>query len=295
MAHCFGGDQFEFPHLELQEILANANLAVAAWLPRMKITLWLNVRQINNDRTIYKEKDSQGAIMCTKPVIAHLLFAISIFTSAAYAADHIRVVAMTGQQAPGFPTGVTFQITSNSIATINASGELTFTANLGGVGIDQFNNNSVWVGTPENLQLLAQEGQPAPGTEPDTVFDAFTPIADGFESPIAPNGEVAFWARVRGPSVTFGINSSGIWAGTPGNLQLVAREGDPAPGTEAGTVFNSIDHRYAYNDGGAVFYATLSGPSVDGSNDHGIWAGRAGNVQLVVREGGAAPDLPPGC
>ena len=232
--------------------------------------------------------------MNTRSAIAHLLFAISTITTAAYAADHIRAVAMTGQQAPGFPTGVTFQLNNISIATINASGELTFVANLGGLGIDSLNNNTVWVGTPDNLQLLAQEGQPAPGTEPDTVFDAFTPLSDGFESPIAPNGEVAFWAYVRGPSVTFGDNSSGIWAGMPGNLQLIAREGDPAPGTEAGTVFNSIDHRYAYNDGGAVFYATLSGPSVDGSNDYGIWAGRAGNVQLVVREGGAAPDLPPG-
>lgn len=94
--------------------------------------------------------------MCTKPVIDHLLFAISIFTSAVYAADHIRVVAMTGQQAPGFPTGVTFNLNNISIATINSSGELTFAANLEGSGIDQFNNNTVWVGTPDNLQLLAQ-------------------------------------------------------------------------------------------------------------------------------------------
>ena len=235
--------------------------------------------------------------MNIRPIIAYLLCAASMSATVGFAADQIRVVAMTGQQAPGFPEGVSFGFNGilTTGATINASGELTFDANLTGLGIDQSNNNTVWVGTPENLQLLAQEGQPAPGTEPGTVFDAFNPVG-GFEfkSPIAPNGEVAFRALVRGPGVVSNNNRSGIWAGTPGNLQLIARQGDPAPGTEAGTVFNEIDQVFAYNDGGAAFYASLRGPSVDGSNDYGIWSGRANNVQLVVREASVAPDLPAG-
>jgi len=233
--------------------------------------------------------------MNIRSAITQLLFAINVITPVTYAADHIRIVAMPGQQAPGFSTGVSFNNLAD--ATINASGELTFVANLVGPGIvangTDSNNNTVWVGTPDNLQLLAQEGQPAPGTEPDTVFNAFTPVADGFESPIAPNGEVAFFATLRGPSIVGGVNDHGIWAGTPGNLQLVARRGDHAPGTETGTVFATINNKYAYNDSGVAFYGVQNGPNV-GNGAWGIWSGRAGNVQLVVRNGDTAPDLPTG-
>ena len=71
--------------------------------------------------------------MKMKSVIAHLLSIISIISPAAFAADHIRIVAMPGQQAPGFSTGVNFNNLAD--ATINASGELTFVANLVGPGI----------------------------------------------------------------------------------------------------------------------------------------------------------------
>jgi hypothetical protein len=230
--------------------------------------------------------------MNTRSIITHLLLASSFITSGAFAVDHIRIVAMPGQQAPGFPTGVTFRFAS-SAPTINGSGEIAFAAHLTGTGIDSTNQDTVWVGLPDSLQLLAQEGQPAPGTEADTVFDSFHNTTDGFSYPIAPNGTVAFSAFLRGPSVT-NANAFGIWAGTPGNVQLVARDGDPAPGTEAGTVFNGVHSWFASNDGGVVFYAGLSGPSVTLTTNYGIWAGQPGHVQLLVREGDQAPSLPAG-
>ena len=145
------------------------------------------------------------------------------------------------------------------------------------------------MGTPDNLQFLAQAGQPAPGTEPDTVFNAFT--EQTFENPIAPNGEVAFFATLRGPSIVGG-NYNGIWAGTPGNLQLVARQADPAPGTETGTVFARIDNRFAYNDSGVAFYAVQAGLML--VRGLGCLDRASRNIQLAVREGDTAPDLPPG-
>jgi hypothetical protein len=231
--------------------------------------------------------------MIARRVIVYLIFAVITISPTAHGADNIRIVATPGQQAPGFPVGVTFK-GGFSNPTINASGMVAFRANLTGPGIDSNNSETIWVGTPDDLQLLAQEGQPAPGTEADTVFDGFACAADTFESPIAPNGKLGFCATLRGPSISGTSNYLGIWDGTPGNLQLLVRDGDPAPGTETGTIFGTVVPTYSYNDGGSVFYAILDGPSVTGSNDYSIWAGHARNLQLVIREGGAAPDLATG-
>ena len=105
---------------------------------------------------------------------------MNVLPQLSLAMENIRIVVAPGQEAPGFPPGVTFS--SVDKATINASGEIAFRAILSGTGIDSTNSRTMWVGMPDNLQLLAQEGQHAPGTAPDTVFQAFNPVSDGFDS-----------------------------------------------------------------------------------------------------------------
>src|SRR5262245_54167219 len=85
---------------------------------------------------------------------------------------------------------------------------------------------------------IVLQGDPAPGTEAGTVFaNAFTYV------PLLPHlsetGDVAIAAFLAGPQVN-STNRTGLWAGPPGALSLIARAGSPAPGTAAGVVFSSF-------------------------------------------------------
>lgn len=133
-------------------------------------------------------------------------------------------------------------------------------------------------------RAVAFSGQRAPGTSDGVNFDdgyAFFPSI--FES-----GKTEFLAYLTGPSVNEN-NDAGIWTDSSGTLTLVAREGDPAPGTEAGVVFEQILQHQSSATGNIALRATLTGPGVDASNDVGVWSYRSGALELVARTGLVAP------
>ena len=72
--------------------------------------------------------------------------------------------------------------------------------------------------------MLVRAGGAAPG------FGAGATFNTNFSFPtLNRHGVVAFAGSAGGGDVTNASNSSGIWAGTPGNLRLVMRGDDPAP------------------------------------------------------------------
>src|ERR1051325_9001559 len=75
------------------------------------------------------------------------------------------------------------------------------------------------------FQAVALSGQQAPGLPPGVIFGAVKggPSRDA-------TGKTAFLAILSGPGVTLS-NSNSLWSGTPGTLSMVARTGNPAPGT----------------------------------------------------------------
>jgi hypothetical protein len=78
-----------------------------------------------------------------------------------------------------------------------------------------------WVSTPDSgIQVAAREGSAAPGAV-GANFNVLDPLAV-----INGQGQVALTASlVQGGEVT-AANDRGLWAGLPGELNLVAREGD---------------------------------------------------------------------
>jgi hypothetical protein len=89
-----------------------------------------------------------------------------------------------------------------------------------------------FAGTAGNLQLLAADSQQAPGLPDGVLFD----FSQTSVPVISETGYVAFAGPLKGTGVTTS-NDYAIWAGTPGNLRLVAREGDwldvdPGPGQD---------------------------------------------------------------
>lgn len=206
----------------------------------------------------------------------------------AYGQVTYQTVALTGQQAPGAPAGVTFA--ELAFGHMNNSGQVTFTSWLAGPGVSPFVNDFAnWAGSPGTLQMFARNGDPAPGLPAGVVFDT-----SGAAAWLGNDGNLAVRGRISGPGVTPADNRT-IWSGLANALSLVAREGDPAPGTDAGVVFAEGNMIPVINGGGKIaFTTTLSGTGVTASNNAGVWSGTAGSLQLVARSGSAAPATPAG-
>jgi len=187
----------------------------------------------------------------------------------------VLVVVRTGEEAPGAP-GTQFN-TPTSLA-LNASGQVAFKATLTGAGIASENDEGIWVGQPESLALAAREGTLSPGTTGQYIAGSILP----WEAILLNDeGQVAFRAKL---SMADPI-SQGIWVGAAGSLDLVTQSGASAPGVEAGTTFGAFYDLRLAEASQVAFRAVISGPSITGDNNVGIWAGSPGNLAQIIRKG----------
>ncbi len=209
-------------------------------------------------------------------------------------ANGLALLVRRGDAAPGTGLGVTFNAFggTNTTSAANSIGQRTFTASLTGTGVTTANDTGLWVGAPGAVSLLAREGDQAPGQAAGVTFGAVFPTS---ATPINASGQAVFFSGLTGTGVTT-ANDTAIWRGSPGNVALVAREGDAAPGTTV--VFGSLAGSTiapAFNSAGrTAFNGILTGLGVTTANDRGIWTGTPGNLSLLVREGDAVPGTPLG-
>src|SRR5262249_4656159 len=161
-----------------------------------------------------------------------------------------------------------------------------------GVPATTANDNSLWLYTPgSGSTLLVREGQSAPGTAGATFNNAANTWAAG----VGPNGFTrtgyyTLLADLLNGDVVGTTNNQAFYRGdTASGLTLVARKGDPAPGTDG--VFNGFTASgISVNASGAVaFEASLTGGTTTASNNTGIWVGAPGSLQLIARAGSVAP------
>jgi hypothetical protein len=187
-------------------------------------------------------------------------------------AHNMWPVAYMGMQVPGMATGVYFNSLPSEMGFNNA-GDVLFQGEMGGTGIDGANNDGIWVGSGFGLTLVAREGAPAPGTSGNfQSIDFSAPSLNGA-------GEVAFSASISG------ANDSAIWAGKPGALDLIAREGVQAPGLPEGVQFDYLIDPAINNTGAVAFFAVLRGAGVSEPNNGSLWAQAGDELFLVAREG----------
>lgn len=205
-------------------------------------------------------------------------------------AGNLRQIARQGDQAPGTPAGVTFTFFNDPV--INSAGQVAFVAGLTGSGPGGPAVFGIFATDDSgNVNLIMLGGSRAPETPPGVVFSGISTNVPVMNSA----GDVAFLATVAGPGVDFG-NDTGIWS-TDGNgiLNLVAREGDQAPDTLAGTVFDVVTQPVINAAGTVAFRGRLRGPGITGANSTGIWATDGmSTASLIVRAGDAAPVTPAG-
>jgi hypothetical protein len=133
------------------------------------------------------------------------------------------------------------------------------------------------------LSYVAREGDQAAGTPTGAVFSQL----DAARPRVNASGRVTFAGRLTGTDVVVS-NSGGVWTWFNGTQELVARWGDPAPGTAGVFLFcwnSSID------GAGRILFPGL----VTGTSDpDGYWFGRPRSVSLIVSKGQQAPGMPAG-
>jgi hypothetical protein len=204
------------------------------------------------------------------------------------------------QHAPGTPDGVNF---GRFIYTqLNSAGQISFVNLLTGPAVTNDDSVSMWAGPRTDPHLVFRAGLDAPGTPPGVKF------ANGWTHlPLHLNdqGKVIFYASLSGPGLD-DTNDSGIFAGPPAALELIARAGSHAPGTAPGVVFSktleqvaapflfNFDEIKQNNIGTIAFKGRITGPGITSANDEGLWIGAAGAMKLYVSEGYQAPGMPPG-
>lgn len=194
-------------------------------------------------------------------------------------------------------------------------------------GFDRF-DNGLLAGTPDAWSAIVKKRDPVPGAQSGETLSeifgyalssnnqiAFTADEGVFSNStgtLAPIVRVGDLAPVDG-AVTFqylgdfvAINSQGqtIFDGrmdSPGGqydtglffaddreVRLLARIGDPAPGTDPSASYAPTGFAFAALNaqGQVAFMAQLEGPGINGSNDKGVWAtDERGLITLVAREG----------
>jgi hypothetical protein len=165
--------------------------------------------------------------------------------------------------------------------TIGANGSIAFRASIhteGGTGVTEHDDSGIWSDRSGQLSLVAREGSLAPGMPSGVKFGhlfSWIDVADG----------IAFPARVSGTNVNK-LNDDCIWSDGFGTLNLIAREGDQAPGFPTGVTFNEFTQIKLLRSRQLVLAASVRGFGLTPLNDNGLWAqDQFGVLQLIVREG----------
>lgn len=187
---------------------------------------------------------------------------------------------LTGELAPGTGAGVVFvgfNVSNGSTApALNANGDIVFRGQLAGLNVDSANEQGIWSDASGSLLLIAREGDPAPSTDPASVFAGFgNPHINGLGQ-----------ATVFGSA---GAGGAGIWSEVNGLLELVVRNGDPAPVGGPGVALGGLGPFVLNDTGQTAFRGYLSGPGIHNDNSDGIWLETDGIVSVVAREGDPAP------
>ena len=176
---------------------------------------------------------------------------------------------------------------------MNNAGQVAFSAGIFKDGVTSTNNGGIWLGTPGNVNLVVREGMQVPGQA--AGVNLISDFGEQFTNIHLNNtGRIAFLSGLTAPGGSTPA-SRGVFIATPGSLSLVAKTGDHAPGTDAGVTFDfSQPNVIRFSDGGFVaFEAFITGTGVTaGVNDYGIWAGKPGDLRLVVRRGSMIDALP---
>jgi len=199
--------------------------------------------------------------------------------------DH-RVVALSGQSAPGLAAG---QWTAFDLPSINASGQIAFHGETDGSFVDY----GLWTTKPDDPQdlriiigtdLFPPDAPPGVRYARTELFYVHPMLND--------DGSIGFWTHLDGyPDDPADLRGS-IFRFDGTTIEAVAHPGDTVPGIPGATLA-WIGNLAGRSAGGLLtFDARLEGPGITEDNDYVQLVEWFGGLTAVIREGGPAPGMP---
>jgi len=202
----------------------------------------------------------------------------------------LQPLAVEGQQVPNAPLGVEFGFILGDVR-INRAGQTLFGTQLTENGNLFQPTSAIISSTGGGLEIVARTGEAAPGFAPGVTLENLVSSAL-----INDAGQIAFAGQFQGTGIGASNDSAIFLENNVGDFEVVAREGESAPGIDDGAVFDDfLPTGFAFNfpglfalndDGQLAFLADLAGTGVNNSNDQGLFAiDGNGELQLIAREG----------
>ncbi len=220
----------------------------------------------------------------------------------------VRTVALRGDIAPGTGGKLLLDATKPSI---NRAGHVAFHSELG-PSLMPDHDTGYFAEVGQELTLVAWEGEQDPNgvvfnflsRNSPHIYDEDRVMFDGHASGVLWLKEAGGVTLVAGPGVThhklavnrhgdFAVHGrlwagDGIYAGDVNGFDIIAREGDLAPGLTTAR-FETFQSPVINDSGFVAIEATLQ----DGPQ-WGIWAGTPGHLSLIALTGQQAPGFAPG-
>ncbi|NOZ41460.1 MAG: hypothetical protein GXP24_14725 [Planctomycetes bacterium] len=215
--------------------------------------------------------------------------------STAYGDSILRTVALSGQLAPGGPSGATFDTSGFvfNFPKLNNANQTSFIAALqiGPGEVTESNNFGIWSEGNGSLALVMQEGSQAPGAPAGAKFrDPFPPV-------FTDAGQTSFISRLQiGEGGVTDSNDKGFWSQRNGSLDLVVRTGELAPDVPLGAKFDDFGSSSINSANQLAFSAELQTGfgGVTDANNQGAWSEGNGTLELIARKGDQAPNTTAG-
>ncbi len=204
-----------------------------------------------------------------------------IFTINSQSAD---VIALENEAATG--TSGNFDNLSRIDPPINSAGATAFGSGLKNLNTGQSTSRAIYAGNAQSIQLLALQGDPAPGTD-----GYYSQLSGGSLLPINISGDTVFTSELDGGSTTSDTDT-GIWRSRGSAVELLAREGDvaiPAVGQSPSYKFDRFVSSQLIDDiDQVVFMARLR--TTDSSSTHiSLWSAQNDELKLLLMQGMTAP------
>lgn len=154
----------------------------------------------------------------------------------------------------------------------------TLLTGFGGVTLPNVTGIFAQAGGSNTLEARATF--PAPGVTGAIFGTLADPVVNS-------GGAYTFFARMK---TGFGgvtlATSGGLWADLGTGLQLIVRQGAPAPGVPGSVRFTSFSRYVLPANAGPSFTATIAGTGITTANNFGVWShDGAGAVNLLLRKG----------
>ncbi len=204
--------------------------------------------------------------------------------------QELIVVALANTQAPDLAPGRNFRNPNFERQSVNAAGQVVFKTVVTNPVAD-----AIFFGYPGALNLVALQGDAAPGTIEDTFcnFDMLNPLPSLIASA---DGKVAFAARALGPDLLpancSGLGRVGIWVYENGVGQLLALEGEQAADSPVGVIYSDIRPKFRHSNQGTIFRATLFDTVAEETLGQALMTGIPGAVQRLAVIGDPAAGQP---